>query len=313
MSYWIDNNNTLHTSDLMNASDYNAVVNKYKNEIGLNYYLKNSGDLIQASDWNDLISTIEQYQNLYNISIPNKVSSGDIITSTSWGEAIANTVILKYTSNATYTIPSGCHRIRLNWILAAGGGGGGGMEYQYGGSGGSGGSGGYIQNYYINVTPGDILNIFVGQPGQGTTLNQIYWNYANYGNPATNGGNTYIQVNGQTVITVYGGGAGTNGSAYSGGIAGYAGSPNGNAGTNGIRGNSTHTGHAHTPGVDGASSIFGPGGAGGNANVSSEGNGSNATNYGAGGGSGANVDGASPNFWAGGNGGTGYMEIQLPV
>lgn len=314
MSYYIDNNNFLITNGIIDADDYNAIIRKYNSEIGFNHYSVNTDDIITAYQMNDLLNNLRNYTGSYNISLPNNVNTGDDIVSLSFGPAIIKTMILRYTNNANYTIPGGCYRIRVNVIQAAGGGGGGGIEYEYGQSGGSGGSGGYQLNQYFDVNPGDNLNIVVGQGGTGTTLNNIYWNYSAYGQPATNGGDSYIQVNGNTIIYTSGGGAGTNGNSEgTDGIGGKAGYPNGNQGYNGIKGASHHTGRGHSAGVQGASSYFGPGGSGGDAYNSSAGNGGNASNYGAGGGSGANVDGAAPNAWAGGNGGSGYIEIQLPV
>jgi len=170
----------------------------------------------------------------------------------------------------TFTVPSGVTKISA--IVVAGGGGGGAGQGGNGGSGGGGGGLRYINDY--PVTPGQVLNINVGNGGNG----------GNNGN-GSSGGTSEITG----IVTATGGAGGTNsqGGSASGGsgstIGGNIGGGNGGTGGGGT-----------------LTSAGGGGGAGGY--TGNGGNGSSAT-----GGNGSGGGGAGGGGLGSGGGGVGLL------
>ncbi len=70
-----------------------------------------------------------------------------------------------FTSNGTFTVPSGVTELLVT--LTGGGGGGGGAQGTY--AGGGGGAGGVLQTV-LPVTPGETLAVQIGQGGAGGTI-----------------------------------------------------------------------------------------------------------------------------------------------
>jgi hypothetical protein len=135
----------------------------------------------------------------------------------------------------TFTVPECIDTI---FIQCWGGQGGSGATGGNGTSGGTGGLGGYAEGF-LAVTPGQILNIFVG--GQGATPTGGFNGGANGGsqNAGGGGGASDVRVGGTAeanrVITAGGGGGGGRAGCESGsaGIGGTGGSGGGGAGANG--------------------------------------------------------------------------------
>jgi hypothetical protein len=137
-----------------------------------------------------------------------------------------------------FTVPCGVDSLFIQaWGAQGGSGATGGNSV----SGGQGGLGGYAEGWLL-VTPGDLLNIFVG--GQGVTPTGGFNGGANGGasNAGGGGGASDIRVGGTAeanrVITAGGGGGGgrggcDEGSASTGGIGGNGGFGGGGVGTNG--------------------------------------------------------------------------------
>jgi hypothetical protein len=154
-----------------------------------------------------------------NISIAgNGSSSNPFLISTNSAQ---RTVM---TESQSYEVPTGVSRIKVElWGGAGGGGGAGGYSTTISVDGGSGGTGGYVQQE-IDVTPGQIFNVTVGQGGIGGSNATVY-SINNLGNNDSNG-----QVGGDTWFGSYkaaGGQGGVKGSSY-------AVSVNGNPGTDNI-------------------------------------------------------------------------------
>jgi hypothetical protein len=139
----------------------------------------------------------------------------------------------------TFTVPCGVDTVFLQTWGAQGGSGANGNSSGGATIGGAGGLGGYAEGWLV-VSPGDILNIFVG--GQGATPTGGFNGGANGGsqNAGGGGGATDIRVGGTAeanrVLTAGGGGGGGRGGCESQvAIAGGAGSGGGSglAGANG--------------------------------------------------------------------------------
>jgi hypothetical protein len=201
-----------------------------------------------------------------------------------------------FTSNGTFTIPSGTLSTTVfKFTLIGAGGGGGGGNASYGGGGGGGG-GGLAIKWLSGLTAGNTITITRGGGGAG-------------GGAATNGssgGNTTIASGTETISTVTGvGGTGGEGSVAAqpteGGIGGAGTSGDFNSdGQGGILGDRSSANAGF--GGAGGSSHLGGGGAGGDANNSSDGDGKNGTNGGGGGGGGANPGVRNGTAGNGGNG-----------
>jgi len=193
--------------------------------------------------------------------------------------------------SATYTVPSGFTSVTVK-AWGGGGGGGAGGSNRFGGAGspgGAGGGGGYIQST-ITVTPGEVLDVYVGAGGSnGTTA------FRSGGEGAGGGGYSSVSRSG-TPLVVAAGGAGGGGGGSNTGNNGGAGGAGG--GTSGIGGGSSSGGG----GGGGSQSSGGSGGTGGSTN-----GGSGASLAGGGGADGAGGGtggGASGGQQGGGNGGS---------
>lgn len=155
------------------------------------------------------------------------------------GTAISQVQTFNFTGGIqNFTVPCGIDTIFVQaWGAQGGSGALGGASV----AGGQGGLGGYAEGFLV-VTPGDILNIFVG--GQGATPTGGFNGGANGGtqNAGGGGGASDVRVGGTSesnrVLTAGGGGGGgrggcDEGSAATGGIGGNGGSGGGGVGTNG--------------------------------------------------------------------------------
>jgi hypothetical protein len=153
--------------------------------------------------------------------------------------AIAQTQSFNFTGGIqTFTVPCGVTSVFIQTWGAQGGAGANGNSNAGPTLGGSGGLGGYAEGW-LAVTPGDVLNIFVG--GQGATPTGGFNGGANGGsqNAGGGGGATDVRVGGTAeanrVLTAGGGGGGGRGgcestTAIPGGAGGSGG---GGIGTNG--------------------------------------------------------------------------------
>lgn len=201
-----------------------------------------------------------------------------------------------FTSNGTFTVPTG---VSLVWVTMCAGGGGGGS----GTPGGGGGGGESLIYWPINVTPGASMAVTVGSGGPGGTGGPG----GSTGSSSSFGGLTVSGGSGGAGTT--GAGAGGNGGGYyagSGGIGvkgstgtiaypiigGAGGGEDGFAG--GVVG--LFTGGAASSGGGGGASAFGSGGAGAGAPGSGTAGGTCA------GGGGAGAGGGGTSGGAGGNG-----------
>lgn len=211
-------------------------------------------------------------------------------------------------STQTYVVPSGVTLIRVKaW------GAGGGAAANISGNNGCGGGGGFIQAD-MQVTPGEVLTIIVGQGGSGWNATEGYASstYPN-GGTATNfggggGGRTEVSKSGVLLIAAGGGGGGYQfhgdagrggaGGASTGGAGGS--SPNNAGGGGGTQsaggGGGYGTGASGNPGASkqggAASGASIPGGSGGDGYYGGGAGGSGLTGVGdsgGGGGGGSNV------------------------
>jgi len=154
------------------------------------------------------------------------------------GILTAQTATYNFTGGTqTFTVPCGVTSVFIQtWGAQGGSGALGGNSV----AGGSGGLGGYAEGF-LAVTPGDVLNIFVG--GQGSTPTGGFNGGANGGstNAGGGGGATDVRFNGTAesnrVITAGGGGGGGRGGCHegsaTGGVGGNGGIGGGGVGQNG--------------------------------------------------------------------------------
>ncbi|MCC7506319.1 MAG: HYR domain-containing protein [Saprospiraceae bacterium] len=130
----------------------------------------------------------------------------------------------------TFTVPDGITSIEIQAYGAQGGNGNGGSG---GAVGGTGGLGGLVQGT-LAVTPGQVLNLFVGGAGMGPVGG--YNGGANGGTQDSGGGGgaTDIRIGGTAdsdrVLTAGGGGGGGRGGCHEGGLTGGNGGNGGNGG-----------------------------------------------------------------------------------
>lgn len=130
-------------------------------------------------------------------------------TNTSWGtiaSGLPGVLGQVFTSNGTFTIPSGVTAVKVTVV----GGGGGGSYYN-----GSGAGGGAAIKYLSGLTPGGTLSVTVGSGGARTTTNVT----------AGTGGASSVASGTQSIstITANGGGGGLNSAGGQlGGIGGTA-------------------------------------------------------------------------------------------
>lgn len=113
----------------------------------------------------------------------------------------ATSRVVEFTSDGSWTVPSGVTRVEL--LLWAGGGGGGAAS-AYGGGGGGGGGYGYTAP---TVSPGNVVDIVIGAGGAAGSA----------------GGNTTVTITGLGTGTVVGGAAGSAGSVAGQGAGGAGG------------------------------------------------------------------------------------------
>jgi hypothetical protein len=216
-----------------------------------------------------------------------------------------NTIPFAFTgSMQTWTVPSGVDTITFDAQGARGG-------YRSGGT-GTPGFGGRVQGK-LAVTPGEVLNLFVGGSGATGSASGAAGGY-NGGGTSVNfggggGGATDIRVGGTTlgdriVVAGAGGGGGADGASINGGnggnLIGGNGGPNPNPGTTPATGGSQVAGGvgADYPGWGtGSAGTLGLGGAGLNNPGSTYSAGGGAGYYGGGGG-----------VWSGGGGGSSYTD-----
>jgi hypothetical protein len=129
--------------------------------------------------------------------------------------------ITVYTSNATFTIPTGKTVVKVT-VIGGGGGSGGGKDIDGNGGGGGGGGGGAAVKYLTGLTPGNTLTVTVG--GGGTAGSSA---------PGAGGtGSTSSVASGTQTITTISATGGTGGQPADGN-GGNAASGNGGSGTNG--------------------------------------------------------------------------------
>lgn len=221
---------------------------------------------------------------------------------------VVNREVVPYTgADETYTIPAGIIRLRIHaW-------GGGGQGGQYGG--GAAGAGGYTVAE-ISVTPGDTLELQVGQGGQWTgfsTQNPGGWpdgGDGSYGDTSGGGGggSTRVFNSLNDLLLIAGAGAGAAGYIGTGGVGGgtTGGSASGGGATGGSQSAGGTSGGGGDPGtgpVDYASRATQRGGNGGpTGSTATDGGGGGGGYYGGAGGGG---DGKA------GGGGSGFFDPAL--
>lgn len=252
------------------------------------------------------ISTTTRSAAWITASYVNQVDTTDFYrVGVSSGEQIKTEVFTQVTSGSTWQVPAGVSAITVKAWGAGGGGGAGGDTG--GGNGGDGGAGGYIEGT-IDVTPGEILSLYVGGGGGGG--NHVFDDGGSSG-----GGGGYSGVfRGSTPLFVAGAGGGAGGGGEN--VATEDGG-NGGAGGGRVGANGTAVGGSDY-GDGGTQSAGGTGGAAGDyagddGGYLFGGDGATTTNAGAasggtGGtnGGGAGATGSSGNRGVGGGGGAGY-------
>jgi hypothetical protein len=173
-----------------------------------------------------------------------------------------------FTSNGTFTIPSGITAVKVTVV----GGGGGGAAYNgyWGTAGSSGGGGGTAIKYLTGLTPTNTLAVTVGGGGAGSAISSSAPN-----NAGSTGGTSSVASGTQSITTVsgIGGGGGNGGNDYQTVGAGGAGSNGdinmvgGNGGT--WPGSSGGTSYGQSSAGEGAAGkLYGGGGTGSSAGVS---------------------------------------------
>lgn len=198
-----------------------------------------------------------------------------------------------FTSDGTFTVPSGVTKI---WVTAAAGGQAGQHSSKSSKTGGDGGAGGdCILKKAFSVAPEQVILITIGKGG---TSNLQVGGSTVVGNLVTlaGGDNSRISTNG-------GGRGGTGGLKYSDSDNGIN-AENGQSGLLGIGGTVVYTYRKHVSGGGGGGSI-GDGGLPGGSTSKEHGNGHNGTNGGGGGG----ATGIDYNY-DGGRGGDGIVIIE---
>jgi hypothetical protein len=214
--------------------------------------------------------------------------------------------VVATTGSSSYSVPVGVTTITVKAWGAGGGGGAGGSAS----IGGTGGGGGFAQAN-LTVTPGESLNVYVGNPGTSNTV------VSTSGGGGGGGGASYV-ARGATYLVIGagggGGGGGDNSSATPGGAGGAGGGTTGLGGTSsgtangGGAGTASAGGAAGTGGVNvGTAGAANAGGLGadGRSNAGSDGSGSNGGAQGGGNGGNASVNAAG--YAGGGGGGSGYF------
>ena len=272
-------------------------------------------DKVDGKHAADFLPTTAVLNDLYNVYVPSP-SNGDVLT---WNSATSKWIAStpsgggggtecsrgqKFTSNGTFTVPSG---VTLVWVTMIGGGGSGGEGATAGtgkGGGGGGGSGEMISRRPVTVTPSANITVTVGAGGTGG-------NSGSGGEAGSNGGASSFAAASGTITAA--GGKGGSGGTGVGGAGGAGGGVNAGSGGTGGNGASGSAGSAPTSRIEWVCAGAG-GGGGGDAGASYKGGngasmalfyggtgGNGSANQGAGGG------GAGSCFGAGGNGGNGAV------
>ena len=193
-----------------------------------------------------------------------------------------------FTSNGTFTVPSGVTSIAIVCIGAGGGGGGSDQDDELGGGGG-GGALAYVNN--ITTTPGQSLTVTVGTGGNNGGSKQ----------DGSAGGNSSVVLGGTTLCSA---GGGQGGAIVDNGGAGGAGGTviTGTGGSGGSGGNAINGTTGNGGGGGGAGGYSGNGGNGvANNSTATGGNGAG----GAAGGAGRNAGGGGVDVLGEGTSGTG--------
>jgi hypothetical protein len=157
-----------------------------------------------------------------------------------------------FTSNGTFTIPTGITALKVTVIGAGGGGGRSGN-----GGGSSGGGGGSAIAFLTGLTPAATLAVTIGSGGAANNANN---------NQASTGGSSTVASGTQSITTITGaGGTGGYGDAYDGGVGGTA--TNGTLNIKGAGGNRPKGGGATILGMGTlaglTAQLYGSGGGGG--------------------------------------------------
>lgn len=229
--------------------------------------------------------------------------------------ALGDKITFNYTGAVqTYTVPAGVTRLKLE---------------AWGAEGGqrtanrsttviSGGRGGYAKGL-LNVTPGQVLNIYVGGKGADISSADNSWGGAaggyngggqggasstssyNYQGGAGGGGASDIRLGGtalanRIIVGAGGGGGGGNAGGYAGGLDGRKGG-DGVSANNGGGGTQTAGGTVNSGSYTGASGSLGTGGYGGGGNISNGAGGGGAGYYGGAGGTDAGGGGGGSSYY----------------
>ena len=169
-----------------------------------------------------------------------------------------------FTSNGTFTIPTGVTAVKIIVVGGGGGGGSGGVSGCGFNSGSGGGGAGTAQSFLTGLTPGNTLSVTVGAAGAASA----------------SGGNSTVASGTQTISTITGGGGSAGGFGNTGGAGGTATGGTINSG-GGAGDSSAFLAGDYPTGGTGGSSRYGGGGAGGFGGAGSAG-----SLYGGGGGGG---------------------------
>lgn len=218
---------------------------------------------------------------------------------------LGQNVTYNYTGNVqTWTVPSCVTEITVDVYGAQGGNG-----YRPGNQ-GSGGLGGRVTGK-LAVTPGSVLNLYVGGQGAGGQQGTGGWNGGGNGNQYSSneaggggGGSSDVRIGGTNysnrVVVAGGGGGGSNTTGANGGTGGYPNGSNGISNTFGSGGTQSAGGTGGAANSNGGAGQAGQLGVGGNSGGGQAcGGGGGGGYYGGGGGGGCNS--------GGGGGGSSYI------
>lgn len=300
-------------------NDWNNIVNMYNNpeSLDLQYSYKGPNELITSNDWLSLHDAITQKATslgkdfetplpLRELFEEGKIIQGEL----TWPDVyvVIPQTDVTLTSDYEFIVPPRVNSIIIRRCIGAGGGGGRGNEKNNGAGGGGGGSGGFQGWDYegtpspppsmvIIVSPGDIVNFYISNVG-GTTN--------------SDGGDTYITVNGVEKIRSTGGEGGHDGylvpsirheyppsdKPYDG-KGGIGGTPNGYTGGDGEIGTNDYSSGRGGHGINiNGSLISSPTPFGSAPNVGQRGAGAPGAGF---------TDRTSPWRWNGGTGGGGLV------
>lgn len=194
-------------------------------------------------------------------------------------------------SGQTYTVPAGCTLISFDVIGAKGGG----SNY------GNGGAAGRVQGM-MTVTPGQVLNVYVGNvgagvggPGGGNGTGYFGGIGSTYG--GAGGGCSEIQISGTRVVVAGGGGGGSwTCTSDHGGLGG------GTVGSNGLYCGSYNSSYCGTGGSQTAGGLAAASGGASAGSFGNGGNGAGSPNWFSGGGAGYYGGGGGGGYGSGGGG-----------